>query len=141
MAPEIAVGGRSPLAAALVRRLVTSVLRAERATSRVAAVSVTFVGPARMRTLNRTHLRHDRPTDVIAFVLPAPDGRLVGDIYVCAAEGRRQAKEAGVPPRQELIRLVIHGALHLLGHDHPAGLARLRSAMWRKQERLVRRLA
>ena len=141
MAPEIGVGGRSPLPATLVRRLVTAVLRAERATPRVAAVSVTFLGPARMRALNRAHLRHDRPTDVISFALPAPDGRLVGDIYICAAEGRRQAREAGVPPREELIRLVIHGALHLLGHDHPAGAARFRSAMWRKQERLVRRLA
>lgn len=141
MAPDIAVGGRSPLPAARVRRLVTAVLRSERATARVAAVSVTFLGPVRMRALNRAHLRHDRPTDVISFALPAPDGRLIGDIYVCAAEGRRQAREAGLPAHEELVRLVVHGALHLLGYDHPAGAARFRSAMWRKQERLVRRLA
>jgi probable rRNA maturation factor len=141
VAPDVSVGGRTPIPAAVVRRVVGAVLRAERATARVAALSVTFLGPARMRALNRAHLRHDRPTDVISFALPGPDGRLVGDIYVCPSVARAQAREAGVPPREELVRLIVHGALHLLGYDHPEGAGRFRSAMWRRQERLVRRLA
>lgn len=140
MAPEIAVGGRLPLPAALVRRVVGTVLRSGRAAGRVASISVTFLGPARMRALNRAHLRHDRVTDVISFALAAPDGRLIGDIYVCAAVARAQARDAGVPVREELVRLIVHGTLHVLGQDHPAGPARTRSPMWRRQERLVARL-
>ena len=42
---------------------------------------------------------------------------------------------------QELVRLAVHGTLHVLGYDHPNGAGRTRSAMWRRQERYVRRLA
>jgi ssRNA-specific RNase YbeY (16S rRNA maturation enzyme) len=41
---------------------------------------------------------------------------------------------------EELVRLVVHGTLHVLGYDHPDGPGRTRSAMWRRQERYVRRL-
>ena len=77
----------------------------------------------------------------ISFALSAPDGSLVGDVYVCRSVAARQAKQLGVPLRQELIRLVVHGTLHVLGYDHPAGEGRVRSPMWRKQERYVARLA
>ena len=123
---------------ATVRRVVAAVLRGER---RRAEVAVTFLGPVRMRALNRAHLGHDRSTDVISFGLPAPDGGLVGDVYVCGSVAAAQAKRLKVPVREELIRLVVHGTLHVLGHDHPASEARVRSPMWRRQERYVRRLA
>ncbi|HEU4570879.1 MAG TPA: rRNA maturation RNase YbeY [Gemmatimonadales bacterium] len=129
---------RPPLPAATVRRVVDRVLRGER---RRAEIAVTFLGPTRMRALNRAHLGHDRVTDVISFALPGPGGRLVGDVYVCRAEAARQARRHGVPLREELVRLVVHGTLHVLGHDHPAGEERTRSPMWRRQERYVRRLA
>jgi probable rRNA maturation factor len=128
----------SALPAATVRRVVNGVLRGER---RYAEVAVTFLGPVRMRALNREHLGHDYPTDVISFALTAPDGSLVGDVYVCRSVAAKQAKQLGVSLRQELIRLVVHGTLHVLGHDHPEGEGRLRSAMWKKQERYVARLA
>jgi len=41
---------------------------------------------------------------------------------------------------EELIRLTVHGTLHVLGYDHPHGAGRTRSSMWRRQERYVRRL-
>jgi probable rRNA maturation factor len=128
----------SALPAATVRRVVDGVLRGER---RRAEVAVTFLGPVRMRALNREHLGHDYPTDVISFALSAPDGSLVGDVYVCRSVAAKQAKQLGVSLRQELIRLVVHGTLHVLGYDHPAGESRLRSPMWKKQERYVARLA
>lgn len=131
-------GVRPPLPAATVRRVVDRVLRGER---RRAEIAVTFLGPGRMRALNREHLGHDRVTDVISFALPGPDGRLAGDVYICRAEAARQARRHGVPLREELVRLVVHGTLHVLGHDHPAGEERTRSPMWRRQERYVRRLA
>jgi probable rRNA maturation factor len=92
-----------------------------------------------MRRLNRKHKKHDRPTDVLAFALGLPGGRLAGDVYVCRAVASAQAKEAGVGLTEELVRLVVHGVLHVLGHDHPER-NREGSAMWRRQERYVRKI-
>jgi probable rRNA maturation factor len=131
-------GRRLPIPAPLVRRIVRAVLRGER---RRATVSVTFLGRDRMRRLNARYLGHDRPTDVLTFTLKAPRGIPMGDVYVCPWVARREALAHGVSAREELIRLVIHGTLHALGHDHPDGPARTRSTMWRRQERYVEQLA
>jgi len=53
---------------------------------------------------------------------------------------RRAARALGVSEREELLRLVVHGTLHVLGQRHVPGPARVRGAMWRRQERYVRRL-
>jgi probable rRNA maturation factor len=130
-------GRRLPLAPTLVRRVVESVLRAE---GRDASISVTFLGRDAMRRLNATHLGHDWPTDVLAFTLDVAGGDLVGDVYVCPWVARREARERGISLREELIRLLVHGTLHVLGRDHPDGPTRTRSAMWRRQERYVEAL-
>jgi probable rRNA maturation factor len=121
-----------------VVRVVEEVLRRERAT---ATISVTFFGREPMRRLHAIHKGQDRPTDVLAFGLATPDGGTVGDVYVCRAVAARHAVRHGVPLRQELIRLIIHGTLHVLGWDHPEDDSRTRSPMWRRQERYVRALA
>ncbi len=136
---EVTVGGRARgLPEARVRRVVRSVLAGEH---RVADVSVTFVGRGAMRALNREHKGKDSPTDVLAFTLTPPGGTLLGDIYICPAVARDQAARLGISLRSELTRLVVHGTLHVLGHDHPDDAGREQSAMWRRQERYVRRLA
>jgi probable rRNA maturation factor len=133
------VGGRARgLPEAQVRRLATAVLRAER---RDAELSVSFVGLATMRELNLEHKGKDRPTDVLAFALRQPGRGVVGDIYICPAVAREQARRLGISPRRELARLVVHGVLHVLGHDHPEGAGREQSPMWRRQERYLRQLA
>jgi len=134
----VTVQGRSPLAPSVVRRVVRAVLRGER---RVARVSVTFLGLERMRRLNLRYKGVDRPTDVLAFTLDQPGGPPVGDVYVCARVAAREARARDLSVREELIRLVVHGTLHALGHDHPEGPGRERSAMWRRQERYVEALA
>lgn len=136
---EVRVGGRVlPLPERAVRRIVHGVLAGERSE---AQVSVTFVGPRVMRRLNAAHKGHDAPTDVLAFPLPLPDGGLAGDVYVCRAVARRHARRLGVPEREELARLVVHGTLHVLGWEHPETGDRSRSPMWRRQERYVDRFA
>ena len=131
-------GRPQPLPPARVRRVVAAVLAGER---RRARMSVTFLGRDAMRRLNALHLGHDRPTDVISFRLRHPGGELVGDVYVCPWVAAREARAQGIPLRQEVIRLVVHGTLHALGYDHPEGERRSRSAMWRRQERYVEALA
>ncbi len=95
-------------------------------------VELVLLGPAAMRRLNRRATGRRGLTDVIAFALPQPDGTLLGDVYICP--------QAAYPDADELARLVVHGTLHVLGYDHPDGPGRTRCAMWRRQERYVRRL-
>jgi probable rRNA maturation factor len=130
-------GRRLPLSRALVRRVVETILKQER---KQGLISVTFLGRDSMRRLNAEHKGHDEPTDVLTFVLDAARGHVVGDVYICPWVAQREAQARGIPLRQELIRLVIHGTLHALGRDHPEGPERTRSAMWRRQERYLEAL-
>lgn len=130
---------RIPVARGRVERVVVSVLRAEGVGE--AEVSVTFVTNRRMAALNRHHLGHAGATDVISFgFAPVAKGAPVtGDIYIAPAVARRNALAHGAGIREELLRLVVHGTLHVLGHDHPTDDARTTSPMWRRQERLLLR--
>jgi rRNA maturation RNase YbeY len=131
---------RLPMAAARVRSVATAVLAAERV--RAALISIAFVSARAIAQLSRDHLQVDGPTDVIAFSLQR-SGRgapLVGDIYIAPAVARAHARQHGVTEREETVRLVVHGVLHVVGHDHPAGAGRVASPMWRRQEQLVRRM-
>lgn len=130
-------GATGGLPVALIRRAVTTVLAGE---SRAAFVSVTFLGLGRMRELNREFKQHDYPTDVITFALPQPDGTLAGDLYLCRGVAVREARRRGLPAREELLRLLVHGTLHLLGEDHPEDGTRESSPMWQRQEHYVRML-
>jgi probable rRNA maturation factor len=130
-------GRRLSLSRALVRRVVETVLNNER---RDGLISVTFLGRDSMRRLNAAHKGHDRATDVLTFSLDGPSGQIVGDVYICPWVAQREARARGIPLRQELVRLVVHGTLHALGRDHPEGPERTRSAMWRRQERYVEAL-
>jgi probable rRNA maturation factor len=116
---------------------VETVLQAER---REGLVSVTFLGRDSMRRLNAVHKGHDEPTDVLTFPLRGPRRQVIGDLYICPWVAQREARARGIPFREELIRLVVHGTLHAVGRDHPDGPARTRSAMWRRQERYVEAL-
>lgn len=132
-------GVRLPVSRERVRRVALHVLRAERV--REALVSIAFVSDREIGRLNVRHLGHRGPTDVISFGLAPVDGRspVVGDVYIAPDVARRNAKAAGAGVREELLRLVVHGVLHVLGHDHPAAAeARYTSPMWRRQERLLR---
>jgi probable rRNA maturation factor len=117
--------------------------------ARETRVELVLLDPAAMRRLNRRVTGRRGLTDVLAFTLPQPDGGVLGDVYICPVAAERYAREhgSGDPERrgrgavrEELVRLAVHGTLHVLGYDHPAGAGRMRSAMWRRQERYVRRL-
>ncbi len=132
---RVATPARIPLSSAGVARLASAVLAAER--RGLAALSLAFVGPARIRALSRLHLGRDRVTDVIAFTLGEPG--LVGDVYICPRVAAAHARGAGITLKAELRRLVVHGVLHVLGYDHAADAGRVRGPMWRRQERYLAR--
>ena len=135
-------GVRIPVSRARVRGIALNVLRAEGV--REALVSLAFVTTRAIAHLNRRHLGHPGSTDVIAFGFTAPGKAkpklLVGDIYIAPVVARRNARAFGVGVREEIARLIVHGVLHVIGHDHPAGQERGESPMWRRQEALLRRL-
>jgi probable rRNA maturation factor len=125
---------------ARVRAAAIATLRAERVSN--AMLSITFVGRATMTELNRRYLRHHGPTDVISFGLGrhGKADAVVGDIYICPEVARTNARRQGVSAGEEVLRLVVHGTLHVLGHDHPESAARTKSPMWRQQERILARV-
>lgn len=106
-----------------------------------AEVSVTLLGDEEIVELNRRYLAHDWIPDVLSFPLHEPDEPTLGDVYVGLDQARRQAREIGVPLEEELVRLVVHGILHVLGYDHPeTPEGRDGSEHYRRQEALVRRI-
>jgi probable rRNA maturation factor len=131
-------GVRLPLSRARVSEVARSALRRERVKD--ALVSITFLDRRAIARLNTTHLGHAGATDVISFgfVRATPRDPVIGDIYICPEVGRENAKARRAPVREEIARLVVHGVLHVLGHDHPDE-RRESSDMWQRQERLVRR--
>jgi len=133
-------GVRTHLAAARVREIATAVLRAEGATD--ALVSIAFVSSREIARLNKRHLGHSGATDVISFALGLGKQRttrypVVGDVYIAPDVARANAVRFGRGVREELARLVVHGTLHVLGHEHPDGTDRTTSPMWQRQERLM----
>jgi len=123
-------------------RIAQRVLAWERAPER-SHVDITLLSPAAMRRANRRATGRRGLTDVIAYSLPQPDGRVLGDVYICptaAALAVRNGGSIGSGLRAELVRLAVHGTLHVLGYDHPEGPGRTRSRMWRLQERYVKRI-
>jgi probable rRNA maturation factor len=125
---------------ARVREAAIAALKTERV--RDAMLSITFVGRAAISGLNRRYFGHRGPTDVISFGLGRPGNRgaVIGDIYICPEIARDNARRQGVPIGEEILRLVVHGTLHVLGHDHPTGASRTTSPMWRRQERILARV-
>lgn len=101
-------------------------------------VSITFLGDEAIRELNRQHLDHDWVPDVLSFALHDEGEALLGDVYVGLDQARRQARREGVPEEEELVRLAVHGLLHVLGHEHPEAPGdREDSRLYRLQEELV----
>ena len=127
------VGAFETVPSALIARAVRRALEAEG--DGRGEISITFLDDESIRALNREYLGRDRPTDVLAFSLGDDDP--LGDVYVGLEQARAQAEEHGVPFEEELVRLAVHGTLHVLGMDHPDGDERTDSPMFAAQERLV----
>lgn len=105
-----------------------------------AELSVTFVGDAEIARIHDRYLGCPDVTDVISFALHEAGDDPLGDVYIGHAQALRQAEEAGVEPREEMARLAVHGVLHVLGYEHPEGLERQGSEMFRVQEAVLREL-
>jgi probable rRNA maturation factor len=94
-----------------------------------AEISLAFVDNPAIHRLNQRYLGHDEPTDVLSFPLSEPAARrLAGELVIGAEVALAQAQERGHDVQAELALYVIHGLLHLCGHDDKtaAGAAAMR---------------
>jgi len=127
-----------PRLAGLPRLLRAGAIAAlERGRVRNASLEITLVDDAAIAALNERYLEHAGPTDVIAFPLHSPGEQPEGDVYIGAEQAARQADQLGVELSEELVRLAVHGTLHVLGLDHADGDARTQGEMWALQESIV----
>jgi probable rRNA maturation factor len=101
----------------------------------------------RLRELNRVYRGVDAPTDVLAFggagdaqaFVPSPEASpYLGDVVISYPRALEQAAEYGHPVEEELLILVVHGTLHLLGYDHER--SEDEGEMWAAQEAALARL-
>ncbi len=131
------VDGRALVAAA--RKMLAAIGEAD------SSLSLTLVDDEAMRSINHEHRGKDAATDVLSFPISgaresaadpaaAPE-RLLGDVVISVETARRQARGYDAPLQNELYRLLIHGVLHVAGHDH--ALAAERRAMEGEERRLA----
>jgi probable rRNA maturation factor len=114
----------------------------ELAAEKNAELSVALIGNVEMRKLNAKYRKKDYPTDVLSFpvegIMPE-ETRLLGDVIISVDKAIEQARARGHSSEQELITLLIHGVVHLLGYDHERS-ARDARAMGRLEKRIYRQL-
>ena len=86
-------------------------------------VSVIFTDESGIREINKNYRHIDRATDVISFAFAEGEGAeyapfLLGDIFICTDVVASHAEKYGTAFEEEMIFMVVHGILHLLGFDH-----------------------
>ncbi|HSK87747.1 MAG TPA: rRNA maturation RNase YbeY [Anaerolineales bacterium] len=105
-------------------------------------LSIILTNDARLQELNLNYLEVDAPTDVLSFPAsetdPETGARYIGDILISVPRARAQAEAGGHPLEAEVQLLVVHGVLHLLGHDHARAADKAR--MWKAQAEVLQSL-
>lgn len=104
----------APVKMGKVSSIVRKVLKGE--AKETGGVNVVFCDDRKMLELNRRFRQISKPTDILSF--PFDDSDLLGEIYISIETAIRQAKEIGHSVEMEIKRLLVHGTVHLLGHDH-----------------------
>jgi len=94
------------------------------------AVSYVFCSDQYLLGINRSYLNHNYFTDIVTFDLSEPYSHLRADIYISIDRVKENAAALGVPAYHELIRVILHGALHLVGYSDKsaAGRKKMRAA-------------
>jgi len=118
---------------ALVKKVTNAFARAYKVGAK--EISLAIVGDAAMKKLNLKYRGQNRPTDVLSF---SGDNNLLGEIIIDYAQIKRQAGRFGQTARQELVFILVHGLLHLIGYDDRTEADRLK--MVKLGEELVKNL-
>ena len=96
-------------------------------------ILIVFTSSQEMRQLNRDHLKRDYATDILSFSPVEEDS--LGELILSVEKIKSQAKEHGISFKEEMMYLILHGLLHLLGYQHEKG-GRKTKEMYRIQDSL-----
>ncbi len=120
------------------QQLARFLTRARKAVGVDGEITVLLANDARLKDLNRSFRRKNRPTDVLSFPAAANGEGAAGDIAISLETAARQAAEHGHTLPEELRILLLHGVLHLAGFDHEVddGEMRTREQELRKKLKL-----
>lgn len=125
----------------LVEQAAAAALRHQSAPEQ-AALSIVLADDKRLHGLNQDYLGVDAPTDVLSFAAdqtdPETGAPYLGDIIISVQRAGEQAARAGHPVEAEVQLLVVHGVLHLMGHDHAD--ADDKAHMWQAQAEILEQL-
>lgn len=147
----ITIQSKYDFPSALLERAARAALKHQRQAPR-ANLSIVLTDNRRLRQLNRDYLGIDAPTDVLSFPASESDGSEIdgseidpetgaaylGDILISIPYARASARQAGNSLEAEVQLLVVHGVLHLLGHDHAR--PREKKRMWQAQREILEML-
>jgi probable rRNA maturation factor len=104
-----------------------------------ADMTIVLTDDEQLHKLNREYLGVDAPTDVLSFPAAEEDPETgtpyLGDILISIPRAKQQAETAGHSVEDEVQLLVVHGTLHLLGHDHAEAAEKAR--MWKAQAEVM----
>jgi len=98
-------------------------------------LSIVFTDNLEIKELNSSFRKKDKATDVLSF--PCEDDDYLGDLIISVEKAEAQAKEYDCSLKEELVRLIIHGYLHLNGYDHVGVSRSLANKMIRKEDKLM----
>ncbi|MFZ5880305.1 MAG: rRNA maturation RNase YbeY [Chloroflexota bacterium] len=125
----------------IIERAAAAVLR-QQAVADDPDLTVVLTDDEQMQELNREFRDIDAPTDVLSFPAveadPETGRRYLGDVLISVQRAEEQSNTGGHPFEAEIQLLVVHGVLHLLGHDHAEDKEKLR--MWTAQAQILARL-
>lgn len=106
-----------PVDAASLRHFAVAALRAL-GVPESTELSIALVSPEAIADLKGRYYGEAAATDVLSFPMDGPEGPVIGDVVICPAVARRQARGLGRTYEEEMALLLVHGILHLAGRDH-----------------------
>jgi probable rRNA maturation factor len=124
-----------PLSQPFVEQVVGQAARHEKKIC--GSVEITMVNETTIKKLNREHRGKNSATDVLSFPWKESGSKesFLGELFICYPYIVRQAKRFNMSTREEFVRMLAHGLLHLVGHDHVKSTEA--SKMFNLQEKIV----
>lgn len=112
---DIEIHSKPALTKTVVKAIVNEISKIKNC--KFSYLEISFVTKEIIHEINKEHLKHDYPTDIITFEYENSDEGIDGELIICSEIAKENAERYEVSVDSELLRLVIHGILHLTGYD------------------------
>jgi rRNA maturation RNase YbeY len=112
---DIEIHSKPSLTKTVVKTIVNEVSKIKQC--KFSYLEISFVSKDIIHEINKEHLNHDFPTDIITFEYENSEAGIDGELIICSEIAAENAEIFEVSVESELLRLVVHGILHLIGYD------------------------